>query len=103
PAWWTLEATECHMHVATRTPATLQADIRVWHAVDPSCIQVWMDQRKLDTRIDQTSDGYGTLTVPLSDLPGSGMAIVTLRIDPRNPPTDPPWHPALLLHRFRLT
>lgn len=102
PAWWTLEATECHIHIATQKPATLQADVRVWHAVDPACIHVWMDQHKLDTRIEQTSDGYGSLTVPLSDLPGDRMATVTLRFDPRNPPTDPPWYPALLLYRFRL-
>lgn len=102
PAWWTLEANECHIHVATRTPATLQADIRVWHAVDPTCIQVWVDQRKLDARIDQTSDGYGSLTVSLSDLADDRPATVILRFDPRNSPTDPPWYPALLLYRFRL-
>jgi hypothetical protein len=102
PAWWTLEGNECHIHVAARMPVTLQADIRVWHAVDPTCIQVWVDERKLDARIDQTSDGYGSLTVPLADLADDRLATVTLRIDPRNPPADPPWYPALLLYRFRL-
>jgi hypothetical protein len=102
PAWWTLEATECHIHVATQKPATLQADIRVWHAVDPTCIQVWADQHKLDAQIDQTSDGYGSITVPLSNLAKDRMATITLRFDPRNPATDPPWYPALLLYHFRL-
>lgn len=51
PAWWTLEANESRIYVATRPSATLHADVRVWHAVDPSCIQVWTDERKLDARI----------------------------------------------------
>lgn len=101
-AWWTLEAAECHIHIALRRPATLETDIRVWHAVDPSCIEIWVDQRKLDARIDQSSDGYGSLAVRLPDFAENCLTTVTLRLDPRNPPTDPPWYPALLLYRFRL-
>lgn len=102
PAWWTLEANESHIHVSCRMAATLCADIRVWHAVDPTCIQLWMDWRKLETRIEQTCDGHHTLIVPLADLVGEALATIALRFVPRNPPTDPPWHPALLLCRFRL-
>jgi hypothetical protein len=103
PAWWTLEAHETRLYVATRTPATLHADVRVWHAVDPSCIELWTDERRLDARIEQTSDGFGFLQVPLAGIVGEDLAPITLRIVRKFGPDDPPWYPALLLYRFRLT
>lgn len=102
PAWWTLEASESQIHLASREPATLHADIRVWHAVDPTCIQVWVDECRLDARVEQTGDGFGSLIVPLADFAADRMATVTLRIDRRHAPTDAPWYPTLLLHHFRL-
>lgn len=103
PAWWTLEDHESRIYVVTRMPATLHAEIRVWHAVDPSCIAVWSDERRLDARIEQTTDGFGFLQVPLDGVAGEALAPITLRIVRRHGPDDPPWYPALLLYRFRLT
>jgi len=103
PAWWTLEDHETRIYVATRVPATLHAEIRVWHAVDPSCIQFWANERKLDARIEQTSDGFGVLQVPLDGVANEALAPITLRIVRKYGPEDPPWYPALLLYRFRLT
>ena len=103
PAWWTLEDTECHIHVTTQTPATLRAAVRVWHAVDPSCIEVWLNERRLTANVGRSGDRFGTLQVSLADLPRDQFATVTLRIDRKHVPSTPPSYPALLLYRFRLS
>ena len=103
PAWWTLDAHESRIYVAARRAVTLHAEIRVWHAVDPSCIEFRTDEGKLDARIEQTSDGFGLFQVPLGDLAAEGLAPITLRIVRKHAPDDQPWYPALLLYRFRLT
>jgi hypothetical protein len=103
PAWWTLEAHESRIYVAARMPATLHVEIRVWHAVDPSCIEFRAEDRKLDARIEQTGDGFGLLQVPLDGLGDEGLAPITMRIVRKFGPDDPPWYPAVLLYRFRLS
>lgn len=102
PAWWTLEANESHIHVSCRMGATLCADVRVWRAIDPDCIRIWVDRHQLETRIEQTDEGHHTLMVPLADLVYNPLTTLALQFVPRNPPSDPPWYPALLLTRFRL-
>ena len=102
PAWWTLEAPESHVLVAAQTPTALRADIRVWHAAGPISIQVWMDQRRVDARIEQTADGLGSLMVPLAGCGAGQWTTITLRLDPRDSPAVAPWYPTMLLYGFRL-
>lgn len=103
PAWWTLEATHSSIHLRSATPATLHAEIRIWHAVDPTCVEVWLDERRLDAKIERTGDRFGTLQVPLADQHLDRFATLALRIDRKYVPTVPPTYPALLLYRFRLS
>jgi len=103
PAWWTLEAGQSHIHFTTRLPATLHAEIRIWHAVDPTRIEVWTGEDKLNARIERTSDGFGSIAVPLERLADDNWATITLHIVDRYVSINkPPWYPRLLLHRFRL-
>lgn len=103
-AWWTLEACESQIHETSRTIATLHAEIRISHGIASSCIQVWMDDRRLDARIEQSSDSSCSLVVPLDGLRGDRWATVTLHIVDRLAAIDNPlWHHALLLYRFCLT
>lgn len=103
PAWWTLEGGPSHIHVSTSMPATLYAEIRIWHAVDPTCVEVWLNERRLDAMIVRTCDHFGTLQVPLADLTRDRFTTVALRIDRKYIPSTPPSYPALLLYRFRLS
>ena len=102
-AWWTLEETDSLIHLRSAMPATLHAEIRIWHAVDPTCVEVWSDHQRLPAMIERNSDGFGILQVSLSDLPTDRLATLTLQIARKHLPNKPPWYPTLLLHRFRLS
>ena len=103
PAWWTLEAGQSHIHLTTQSPTTLHAEIRIWHAVAPASIEFWMGERRLDATIERTSDGFGSLAVPLERSGDGNWVTIALHIVDRYVSiSKPPWYPSLLLYRFRL-
>lgn len=103
PGWWTLEDTDSRIHLRSTTPATLHAEIRIWHAADPTCVEIWLDQRRLDAEIEHTGGGFGTLQLSLADVPVGCLVTLTLHIARKHIPNKPPWYPALLLYRFSLS
>lgn len=104
PAWWTLEAGQSQIHVRTRLPATLHAEVRIWHAVDPARIEIWMDERRLSATIERTNDGFGSIAIPIEQSTNDNWATIALHIVERYVAiNNPPWYPCLLLYRFRLS